>query len=255
VIEVLVVSFSLILARVATFVALLPVLGGNNVPRLVKAGFALALTVLWFGSWQTLPGQMFLEQGPHLHWLYYLVALGRETILGAVLGFAFSLFLVPVRVAGEYIGQEMGLTLGSLSDPTAESSSTAITQILEMLSTLLFLGLDGHHVFLAALHSTFARWPIGGALPGLPLAQLVHGTAAAQEWGLLLAAPVGVCLFLTTIALALMARVAPQLNIFSVGFALRLVVGMAAVLMLLPDLGAALISLFGRIGELLLRWG
>ncbi len=253
-IEVLVVSFSLILARVGTFVTLVPVLGGRNVPRLVKVGFTLALTVLWFSSGRTLPNPFFLESGIRLHWLGYAVALGREALLGAVLGFAFGLFLVPVRIAGEYIGQEMGLTLGSLSDPTSESSSTAVTQILEMLGILLFLGLDGHHIFLAALHSTFLRWPVGGALPGLPVAHLVYGAAAAQEWGLLLAAPVGVCLFLTTVVLALMARVAPQLNIFSVGFALRLGVGLAALLLLLPELGGALIHLFGQFRELLLRW-
>lgn len=253
-IEVLVVSFTLMLARVGTFLTLVPLLGGRNVPRLVKVGLALALTVLWFGSWPTLPSPSLMAPGTGAPWLRYALALGREAVLGAVFGFAFGLLLVPARIAGEYLAQEMGLTLGNLTDPTAEHPSAVVTQIFEMLSILLFLGLDGHHILLATLHSTFARFPLGGALPGVPVAALVQETAAAQEWGLLLAAPVGVCLFLTTLVLALMARVAPSLNIFSIGFALRLGVGLAALFLLLPDLATGLVRFLERIRELVLHW-
>jgi flagellar biosynthetic protein FliR len=220
---------------------------------MVKAGWALILTIFWCGSWDALLSNSLLAQPMPVVWVTYALALGREAILGAVLGYALGLLLVPARIAGEYLGQEMGLTLGSLSDPGADHSATVMGQIFEMFGTLIFLGLDGHHVFLMALRGTFAHWPIGGALAGLPVNDLVSGAAAAQEWGLVLAAPLAVCLFLTAVVLSLMARAVPQLNILTIGFPLRIGVGLVAAILLLPNLGAALVSIFGRLSAFVYR--
>ncbi len=251
--EALALVFSLVLARVATFVAVLPIFGQNGAPRMVKAGLALGLTVYWCGSWDmALAGS--LATGPLAGgWLAVLAALIREAVLGAVLGYALGLLLVPARVAGEYLAQEMGFTLGSLSDPTGNQSVTVLGQAFEVVGVLIFLGLDGHHIFLLALRGTFAHWPIGGGMTNLPVGHLVSGAAAAQEWGLVLAAPLALCLFLTTVVLALMSRAVPQLNIFAVGFPLRIGVGLVAMVLLLPNLGAALVSILGQLGEFVTR--
>ncbi|HZU37830.1 MAG TPA: flagellar biosynthetic protein FliR [Gemmataceae bacterium] len=250
-IEAAVLAFSLILARVGTFVATLPLFGGSDVPRVVKIGLTFGLSCLWFGS--GLPSLDGLVASAGVGWPPYVLALAREAVLGAVLGFAFGLIFVPLRVAGEYIGQEMGLALAPLVDPTSDNPAAVVTQVFEMLGMLLFLGLDGHHAFLAGLHVTFVHWPIGGTggLPGIPF--LVRGASAAQEWGLLLAAPIGICLFATTVLLTLFARAAPQLNTFSVGMALRVVVGLVATIVLLPSMVAALVNIFSRLTDFVYR--
>src|SRR5207253_1779324 len=138
-------------------------------------------------------------------------------------------------------------------DPTAGNPTGPFTQILEMLAILLFLGLDGHHLFLAAFYRTLKHWPVGGLLPAPPIAQLVAGASAAEEWGLQLVAPLGLCLFLTTVILALMARASPQMNVFSVGFALQIGVGLVGAFLLLPDLLTAIVTIFGRASEFLIR--
>jgi flagellar biosynthetic protein FliR len=250
VIESSVILFTLILARTGTFVALMPLFGGRNVPKLVKVGLALALAAMWFGSVSS-SGVETIVTHSAAGWLGLGVALGREAALGAIFGFAFGLVLVPARVAGEYIGQEMGLSMASLADPMAESQSGLMGQVFEMLGVLIFFGLDGHHVFLAALHGSFARVPVGGCMGAVPVGALVAGVASAEEWGLLLAAPLAVCLFITSVVLALMARAAPQLNILSVGFGLRLAVGLVAVLVLLPEIGLAMGGVVGRITDVL----
>src|SRR5207248_9541096 len=104
-----------------------------------------------------------------------------------------------------------------------------------------------------ALYRTLVQWPVGGPLPAPPLAELVAGASAAEEWGLQVVAPLGLVLFLTTVILALMARAAPQMNIFSVGFALQIGVGLVGAFMLLPDLLTAIVTIFGRASEFLIR--
>lgn len=246
--------FSLLLARVAAFVGALPLLGGTSVPRLVRATLALVLTIFWFGTMVAKLPAGHLEETIPTTWLYFALAMGREAILGLLLGFAFGLMLVPARIAGEYITQEMGLTLGSLVSAAGTTPSGPATQIFEMIAALLFFGLDGHHIFFTVMHGTLVHYPLGQGLPQLPpLEQVVSATALAEEWGLLIAAPVGCILFLTTIILALMMKAAPQLNLYSVGFPLRLGAGLGGIVILLPNLLATMVHVFGRFRELLLR--
>jgi flagellar biosynthetic protein FliR len=108
-------------------------------------------------------------------------------------------------------------------------------------------------VWLAALHGSFARWPIGGGTPSLPVVPLIGGMAQAHEWGLLLAAPLATCMFVSSVLLALMARAAPQLNLMSIGFTLRLGIGLCAVVILMPDLLAGVSAMFWSFTETLSR--
>lgn len=238
------VSFSLILARVGAFVSVQPLFGGRQVPRLVKVGLAASLAVFWIESLppiDALGGRPLATDTP---WLAFALAVVRETMIGAMLGYGLSIVLLPARIAGEFIGQEMGLSLASVSDPLSENSATLVGQLVESLSIALFLGLNGHHAWLVALHGTFARWPIGGGFPSLQAAPLVSGVARAHEWGLLLALPLATCMFASSILLALMARVAPQLNLMSVGFALRIGIGLLATMVFLSDLLGGVCSVF-----------
>jgi flagellar biosynthetic protein FliR len=246
-----VVSFSLLLARLGTFLSVVPLFGGRNTPRTVKIGLAFALAVFWFDPAATVADPGLARSD--ISWPAFGMALGREALLGMILGYTLGLLLVPARVAGEFITQQMGLTLGNIIDPASESSTGAITQILEMLAILLFFGLDGHHVFLAVFHGTLARWPLGGPIRIPPITELIAAGSAAEESGLLLAAPLGAILFLTTVILALMARASPQMNIFSVGFALQISAGLVGALLLLPDLLRALVHTFERFSADLLR--
>ncbi len=242
------ISFTLILARVGAFVATQPLFGAQ-VPRLVKVGLTGALAVFWIGD---LADPTALEVAPAVPWFGYVLAVGRESLLGGVLGFGLAILMLPIRTAGEFIGQEMGLSMASLSDPTSDNSATLVGQLTELLGITLFLGLDGHHVWLAALHGTFAQWPLGGSF-SLPVVPLVSGIAQAHEWGLLLAMPLATCLFAASLLLALMARVAPQLNLMSIGFALKIAVGLGALIVFLPDFVAGACATFAHFTGFLTR--
>lgn len=250
-IETLVIFFCLVLARVGFFVGVLPLMGGQQTPRLVKVGLSVALAAMW--SYTFLEGagsDAVLHVAQNVAWLSWGLALAREAILGALFGFIFSLFLVPARVAGEFITQEIGLSFASEVTMSSDGSGGPLTVILDLFATLLFFGLNVHHLFLTVLDSSFLNYPIGQSFQ-IPVCDMVGHAASAQEWGLVLAAPVVACLFLTTVVLALLTRAAPQLNIYTVGFPLRLIVGMVALLVFLPQLLGGLVNMIAHFTELL----
>jgi len=174
----------------------------------------------------------------------------REILLGGILGYGLGLFIVPAHIAGEFLTQEMGLAFANQVNPVSGGMSSPLTQVFEMLAIAVFFIVDGHHVLLGVLNETFAQYPIIGTVPNVPLPRLIAGATMAEEVGLILAAPVALILFLTTILLALLTRAAPQMNLYAVGFPLRLGVGLAAVLLLLPTWVAAVVSTFSHFGQL-----
>jgi flagellar biosynthetic protein FliR len=244
-------TFGLVLARVSSFIATIPYLGGSNVPQMIKAGTALALTCFWFGE-SGVTSQRIVTAMDQQPWIAFGLAVGREVILGAALGFIFGLFLVPFRVAGEYIAQEMGLTMGAITDPTRPQNSTTFGEFFEMFGALLFFTHDVHHLFLAALHNSFMYQPIGGDFVKIPVATQLGALASSTEWGLTLSAPVACCLFMTSLILGLMSRAAPQLNLMSFGYPLRILVGIVATYFLWPSIAPQMNVVLHRFSSLLI---
>jgi flagellar biosynthetic protein FliR len=243
--------FCLVLARVGAFVSVVPLLGGRDLPRTAKIGVTAALTLVWFIPMaESLPTTMLFAAASPPGAVGHLVAVGREVFIGAILGYGLGLFLVPAQIAGEYLTQEMGLSFGNQISPTGENTSGALTNILELMALALFFAADGHHIALGVLHATFTQYPLTGGLPDVAVPRLVAGVTIAQEWGLMLAAPVALLLFLTTITLAVLSRAAPQLNLYSVGFPMRLGAGLAACVLLLPAWVGAVVSGIGAFTEL-----
>jgi flagellar biosynthetic protein FliR len=188
-----------------------------------------------------------------LPWMAFAIAVGREVIIGSAMGYVFGLYLVPFRIAGEYIAQEMGLTLGTITDPTRPETTTVVGEFFEITGAFLFFSQDVHHLFLAALHSSFAIQPVGGTILELPVTTQLRSLASATEWGLTLAAPIACCLFIMSLILGLMARAAPQMNLMSFGYAARLMVGMLALFVLWPDLAPHMTAVLQNFANQLVR--
>ncbi len=242
----LAVLVGLLLARLGAFVAVMPLLGART-PRLVRVGLVVALAGFYLSS---APPALAGALGSDIESVRYGLALIREALLGAAMGLAFNLFLLPARVAGEFVAQQVGLNVAPLPGPTGDSAAGPLTTALETVAAVVFLAVNGHHVVLAALHASFATFPLGGTM--VPQAgPMVTGVAIAYELGVLLAAPLATCLFLLAITLAIMARTAPQLNIYSVGFTLQVLVVLLGGLFLLPEMVRTMTAITGQVSELL----
>ncbi len=235
-IETVVYSFGLILVRISAFVVVLPVFSGRNLPNTVKIGLAVVLSIFWWSCGVPSDYVAPLLGGGWAGGPAFCFAAVREVLLGASLGFALGLFLIPVQIAGSFIAQEMGLSMATQTDPGGQASSTNVNQLFYSLGVLLFFGLNLHHVVLSVLHASFFSRPVGSRFALPSPAHVLKSMSEIEEAGLLLAAPVVAALFIALIVLMTTMRTAPQLNLFSVGLPFRLAVGLIASAMFLPEI-------------------
>lgn len=245
-IELWILSFSLILVRTTTFVSMVPFFRGKAVPRTVKLGLALSLTALWFPTYGVIPTGLMGDPQVTFHWMTVSINVAREILTGAAFGFLFGLFLLPLRIAGAYIGQEMGLSMATQSDPTFQSSLNVTAQLLESLGMLSFFMLNIHHILFASIEWSLKYCQIGRAARIPSGMQMVNELQNAHEWGLLLAAPVGISLFVAAIGVALLTKASPQMNLFSVGLTLKLICGLGALFLFMPEIFGILQHVFHR---------
>lgn len=228
------VYIGLLLARVGAFVAVAPPFSGQT-PKLVRVGLVLAVVAFYLSAAAPAWDEKLAARAADAPPVLYAVALAREALIGLAMGFAFALFLLPARIAGEFLTQQIGLSVSPQAGPTGTDSTGQVARLFETVAALVFLLADGHHLAFAALHATFGTLPLGG--PALPqFGPMVAGLDTAYDMGLLLAGPLGVCLFLLSITLAVMTRAAPQLNVYSLGFTLQVIVLMVGGLFLMPEL-------------------
>lgn len=212
-------SFMLPLFRVGAVLMTMPIFGTTLVPRRIRLYFTLAITVV------ITPGLPPMPQVNPLD-LSGLLLIAEQILIGALLGFSLQLFFQAFVVAGQIISIQMGMGFASMVDPTNGVSAAVIGQFLTMLVTLLFLGMNGHLVVFEVLTESFTTLPVGSGM----LVNHFWEMAGKMGWvlgaAMLLVLPAITALLVVNIAFGVMTRAAPQLNIFSIGFPLTLVLGL-----------------------------
>lgn len=242
-IEVAALATVLLLFRVAAFVAFLPPFFGRNVPQTVKIGLAVGLTLLWVPQQiATAAPALAWTIGPDPRWgvLGYLVI--RESLFGIALAWILGLALVPVRIGGSYVAQEMGLTLGAITSSTDQQASNVISEAFEALAILVLFTTNLHHAPLRLFDACLAWSPVG-QLPreSLPTSDWVVGHVSwIIQQGLLIIAPVAILMLLATAAMLVTMRLVPQLNLFTFGMPARVGVGMLGLILFFPEIIASL---------------
>jgi flagellar biosynthetic protein FliR len=245
-------TFLLLLARCAGVVAFGPVFGSQNLPPMLRAGLAgalaLLLTPLLVARNLALPESVIGLAGSLL----------GEVAIGAVLGLAVRFLFAGIGMAGELAAVQMGVGLPAALDPQILSQVTSVNLLLDQIAILTFLVVGGHHAVLAALaQSVSLAPPLSVAFHGGSLQFLLGLFGAALTLAIRLAAPVGAAMLATMVTLGLLNRIAPQVNVFMVSFALTLGVGLLVLLAALPVLGTVMAGSFRQLpetlGALLLR--
>jgi flagellar biosynthetic protein FliR len=222
-------TFMLPLFRVGALLMVMPVFGTSLVPKRIRLYFAIAITVVIAPGLPPMPPVNALD-------LSGLLLIAEQILVGAVLGFSLQLFFQAFVVAGQIVSIQMGMGFASMVDPTNGVSVAVIGQFFTMLVTLIFLAMNGHLVVFEVLTESFTTLPVGSGLT------VNHYWALAGKLGwvlgaaLLLVLPAITALLVVNIAFGVMTRAAPQLNIFSIGFPLTLVLGMFIVWVGLADI-------------------
>lgn len=212
--------FGLLLVRCSVAFLFVPVLGGNLIPIQTRAALA-ALAALVLTPLAPATGADASAVG------LVVGALG-EGMVGLVFGLVVRLVLMTLELAGALADMQMGFSFARLVDPLTEEDNSLVERFGSLLSSVLFLVLDGPRQLLGALAASTVDLPVGSALSrvlegsGLPVELLSSVCQAAVR----ASAPVVVALLLANVALGLLARAAPQLNLFILGFAISIAVGL-----------------------------
>jgi flagellar biosynthetic protein FliR len=216
-----VVAFVLVLVRMAGLFLTAPVFSSKNINVMVKAAWILLVTFLIFPVVDFKPENL---PSPGL-------ALGltviREVLVGLSIGMGASMILSGIQMAGQIADTQMGLGLANVIDPMTNTQVSVMGQFFYTVSILVFLAVDGHHMLIQALVDSFSVVPLGQAhfTPAL-------GTKMMSLFSQMffvsfrVGAPIIGALFITNMALGVVARTVPQMNVFIVGLPLNLGVGL-----------------------------
>ena len=156
--------------------------------------------------------------------------ISMELMIGLIIGYLSSLPLLAMQAGGLIMGQQMGLGFAQLYNPAIDDEADIIGQLLFFMALAGFLIIGGHEWMLLAVLRSFDHIPLGGFALNLNVLELTNGLLLASlELALRVAAPLLALVFLETVAMGFLAKTVPQLNILSLGFPLRILVGIGIV--------------------------
>jgi flagellar biosynthetic protein FliR len=236
-------TFMLVFARVGAMVMLLPGLGESNIPVRVKLGIALLLTLI------ILPLHRAAYQVDMTSMASLGVLMVHEIIIGVVLGATARVTLSALAVAGSVIAQQLGLGFVTAVDPTQGQQGLILGNFLTLLGVTLIFATDLHHLVIAGLHDSYRLFQPGEVPVVSDVAALVTNTVAgAFRVGIQLSAPFLVFGLVFNVALGVLSRLMPQMQVYFVAVPLSIMIGF---LILLIVVGAMMASFLGYVGGVL----
>lgn len=223
-----------------------PVFGDNMVPVRVRILLALVLAVVALpSSHHATAVDPFSLTG---------VALAFEqVVVGLLFGMAFQLSMAAILLLGYLASSQIGLSLAVMNDPMSGASSDVVSYLLYIASILTFFAIDGHLVLTQVLYASFDAWPVGRGLAPLSLQMVAHAVAWVFSAALLLALPVVFSTLVVQIGFGFFNRVAPSLNLYSLGFSLVTLFGIMVLGIMVRAVPGQYVQLTERVLELLQR--
>jgi flagellar biosynthetic protein FliR len=218
-----------------------PVFSSRAFPLRARIGLALMIALIAQGA---LPPQPIIS----VNGSDAFGVVAQQVVIGLTIGFAVRLVFAAVELAGEVVGFQMGLNFASFFDPSLNTQSSAAARFFGQMASLLFVVLNGHIMVLMAVIKSFESFPVDqNFLEALKKMKIYDLGADLFASGLWIALPMVGMLMFTNLALGIVSRVAPQMNIYSVGFPVTLTVGLIGMAVTLPMLDQPFLALMERV--------
>lgn len=231
-------AFIFPLARILGFIAAAPLWSSAGIPRRTRLMLGIAITVAIAPILPPMPN----IQPASLSGLWILV---QQVIIGISMGFAAKIVFASLELAGEFIAAQMGLGFATSYDPLNSAQTPVVSEFLSMLALALFLSMNGHLLYFATLAESFSVIPVSiSAISPDSWLNLAELGGKIFSIGVFIALPVVVSLMITSVALAVLTRAAPQLNIFALGFPLTLLGGFFGLAIIMNYLATPLQEMF-----------
>ncbi len=231
-------AFLFPLARIFGLLASAPIFNNVAQPQRIRLGVGLVITLAIVPVLPPMPAV------PPGSWLGFVI-LAQQILIGVLLGFTLRIAFAAIDVAGDLIGFQMGLSFAVFYDPQNAGQTPVLSEFLGLLAMLIFLAMNGHLLTLQVLVESFRLLPVS-ATPFSTggISSMLAWSSVLFSAGLLLALPLIAALLIANLAMGVLARVAPQLNIFAVGFPVTLIAGFIVLMFSIPYFGAAMGRLF-----------
>lgn len=230
--------FLLILVRVTAFFLALPLFSYKTIPSHFKIGFSFFLAFIMF---YTVEAPVIPIDGT------YILLLAKEAMVGLFIGLLAYIILAAIQIAGGLIDFQMGFAIANVIDPQTGAQSPLTGQYFYIIALLFLLSVNGHHMLIDGIFYSYDLIPIDTFVPfqNQSIAYFIIETFNQMfVIAFQMAIPIVGCLFLVDIALGIIARTVPQLNVFVVGLPLKILVSFLAILFFLSLYMVLVKSLF-----------
>jgi len=241
--EIEVLQFFASLTRVTALFLLLPIFGDQTVPPMVRIFLAFTINIVVYPIAVASGGSHVVAAMSSEMGLFLLVM--KETLLGLVMGFTAKMFFDGLAFAFGHIGTQMGFNMATVYDQQTETSVPVISQMIMIFAMLLFLAVDGHHLFIKSLVQSYEVVPLGGFVLTKEIAAHVLETSGMVFWiAVKLSAPMALVLFLVNCAFGIVSKAVPQINVLVVSFTVNILVGFLVISLTMPVFGTSVGEVF-----------
>jgi flagellar biosynthetic protein FliR len=243
------VVFLLIFARIVGIFIQAPILSTRLIPAYVKVTLSIWVAVaLWF----VVPLKAAIP--PDMPTM--ALALVNEVMLGFLIGFVCNLIFYAVQAAGDIMDLQMGMSIATVVSPTTGGVVSVVGMLAFFLALAVFVAADGHHMILSSFNQSFKLLPLAAPLnfaDGRIVMQIIEVVKGLWLTAVQLAAPIVLLIFLSDFSFGIVSRVAPQVNVFMLGFQVKPSLGFLGILLALPLLVRHITSLIARMGDEMLK--
>ena len=216
------------LFRILGFFIAEPVFSARSIPRQAKIIMGIALTVMIAPLLPPMPVVPVISGTG-------LLIIVHQLLIGLAMGYVMRLMLTAVEMAGFFASSQMGLGFAMFFDPQHSGQVPTLSRLLSLLTLLLLLAMNGHHLMLSTLINSFKVFPISTeGLPAISFRLLAEWGHEVFALGLLLSMPVMAALLIANVAMGVMTRAAPQFNVFTFGFPLTITIGFVVLYFSMP---------------------
>ena len=226
-----IIVFTLVFLRISAMLVMIPVMGERSVPLRVKAGLAMLIALLVYPAIRSnMPP---LRADAEI--IALALAMTGEVMIGLTIGFAGRMIFAGIRFAGDMIGIQMGLSIVNVIDPVSSTQVSIMAEFQYLFAVLVYLAVDGHHMFISAILDSYRfTAPFAYQFSASLMQAILLFSKELFVTAVKICAPVMAVLLFSNVALGVVARTVPQINIFIVGMPLQVATGLIIIGLTIP---------------------
>lgn len=222
--------FFLVFVRMTGLFVIAPIFGRRNVPVYLKIGFAFFLAII-------LVNTISLSKPDYIQNIYYFALIAaKEFLVGITIGYVSYLIFTAIYIAGQMMDMQIGFGMVNVLDPVSNMQVPVTANLYYMMSMIMFLAFNGHHALIKALYESYTLVPLARAVFGSAITNdIIRIFAETFVIGFKISAPILAAILISDVALGVISRSMPQMNVFIVGIPLKIILGIAVLIFTLPS--------------------